>query len=227
MSIQINPILSPRIITVPEADGDSITIQSLVNQIRNWEDNQVNLAYNRLLSATGKEDLGNEIKVGITATLENVKVKFAERLSPVVCYISGGNLVAIDEYGSPMYPIKYSTNVTVVLAQSSSATLLETGVSGLTSEESVQLMNLPTETITSQDKTDIAGSVWGHNDASLILKILKNKRIIKKTGLVWELTVYDDDNYTVILNKVLKDKNGNDITDLVAGALAQELATDV
>jgi len=140
MSIQINPILSPRIITIPEADGASITIQSLVNQIRNWEDNQVNLGYNILLSATGKEDLGNEIKVGITAKLENAKVKFAERLSPVVCYISGGNLVAIDEYGSSMYPIEYSTNVTVILAQSSSATLIETGTSGLTSAESTQLM---------------------------------------------------------------------------------------
>jgi len=128
MAIQINPSVSPRIITIPEADGDSITIQSLVNQIRAWEDNQANLSYIKLLSATGKDDLGGGALVGITAKLENAKVKFAQRASLVTCSIYGGNLVAIDANGYSMFPIEASTNVTVQLAQSSSPTLLQSDV---------------------------------------------------------------------------------------------------
>ena len=136
MSIQVNPLLSPRIITIPEADGESITIQSLVNQIRDWEDNQANLAYDRLLSATGKEDLGGSVYVGITAKLENAKLKFADRTSPTVCAVSGGNLVAVDANGSSMFPIESSDNVTVTISQSSSATISE----GSGSAEEIQLV---------------------------------------------------------------------------------------
>ena len=40
-------------------------------------------------------------------------------------------------------------------------------------------------------------------------------------------TVYDDDNTTPILNKELKDKDVNNITDLAAGTLAAEMANTV
>ena len=125
MAVQIDPTVSPRIITVPEADGDSITIQSLVNQIRDWEDEQANLCHARLLAASGKEELGGGALVGITAKLENTKIKFAARASPLTCSVYGGNLVAVDAYGDAMFPIEPSTNVTVQLAQSSSPTLLD------------------------------------------------------------------------------------------------------
>lgn len=124
MAIQVNPVSSPRIITVPEADGDSITVQSLVNQIRVWEHNLENLSYLKLLSAAGKEDLGGGVKVGITAKLENAKLKFADRGTPTTCLISGGNLVAVDATGGSMHPIDPSTNVTVGLAQSTSPSII-------------------------------------------------------------------------------------------------------
>jgi len=125
MTIQINPIVSPRIITIPEADGTEITIQSLVNQIRDWEDEQVNLCYPSILSASGKETLDASTKVGITATLVNAKVKFADRTSPTDCDIYGGNLVAIDSNGDPMNAIQYAENVTVTMTKSSSATMVQ------------------------------------------------------------------------------------------------------
>ena len=125
MSIQVNPLLSPRIITIPEADGTEITIQSLVNQIRDWEDEQANLAYPYILKATGKEVLDTETLVGITATLINTKVKFADRTSPTDCDIYGGNLVAINADGYPMNAIQYATNVTVTMTKSSSATMVQ------------------------------------------------------------------------------------------------------
>lgn len=145
MAIQVNAILSPRIITVPEADGDSITIQSLVNQIRAWEDDQINLSHTKLLSAGGKDVLGGGVLVGITATLENAKLKFAARTSPTTCNVLGGNLVALDSGGVPMSPIEGSDNVSVIIAQSSSGIMVETGVSGLTSEESAKLMGVLTK----------------------------------------------------------------------------------
>lgn len=151
---------------IPEADGDIITIQSMVNQIRTWEDNQVNLSYPRLLLATGKEDLGSGTKVGITAVLENARIKFAERGSPTVCSVSGGNLVAIDGNGDPMNPIEYAENVTVTLAQSSSTTQIETGTSGLTQEESTELLTLyelhgldPTKPLVIKRTSRKAGSI--------------------------------------------------------------------
>ena len=125
MPISVDPIVSPRIITVPEADGTSITIQSLVNQIREWEHEPLNLGYAKLLSASGKEDLGGGALVGITAKLENTKLKFTARGSPTTCTVYGGNLVAVDANGTTMFPIEPSTNITVQLAQSTSPSIAE------------------------------------------------------------------------------------------------------
>ena len=125
MSISVDPIVSPRIITVPVVDGVSITIQSLVNQIRQWEHDPLNLCYAKLLSASGKEDLGGGALVGITAKLENTKLMFAARGSLTTCTVYGGNLVAVDANGATMFPIQPSTNVTVQLAQSTSPSIAE------------------------------------------------------------------------------------------------------
>ena len=125
MAIQVNPMVSPRIITIPEADGDSITIQSLVNQIREWEHDPENLSYDKLLSASGKEVLDAETRVGITASLLNAKLKFTDRASATVCFVTRGNLVAVDGNGDTMVSIEPSTNVTVVIAQSTAPVITQ------------------------------------------------------------------------------------------------------
>ena len=58
-------------------------------------------------------------------------------------------------------------------------------------------------------------------------KTVKNKKSLVKNGSTWELIIYEDDNITPLFNKVLKDKDGNDITDLTAGVLAEELQSSV
>lgn len=73
----------------------------------------------------------------------------------------------------------------------------------------------------------IADHVWEHADAVFLVKMIKNKKALVKTGSIWELIIYDDDDATPILQKDLKDKDGSDITDLLAGVLAQELKTSV
>ena len=97
----------------------------------------------------------------------------------------------------------------------------------LTGEQNDKLISIPGETVTEQDITNIAKSVWDQDESVLIVKILKNKRVIKKSGNIWEIVVYDDDNSTPILQKALKDNLGNNITDLAAGTLAQELRSSV
>ena len=103
---------------------DTVTIQQLLNAIRSWENTQENMDCAQVASAAGKQTLSAISWVGITLTLLNWKVTFGDRISPVVCTISDGNLVAIDGDGNPMSPIEPSVNVTVTLAQSSSPTII-------------------------------------------------------------------------------------------------------
>jgi|OM-RGC.v1.024672468 hypothetical protein len=63
--------------------------------------------------------------------------------------------------------------------------------------------------------------------ADWMLKIIKNKKILKRVANTWYLIVYDDDGTTEILNKELQDKNGNDISTIDVGILAKEIASSV
>ena len=57
--------------------------------------------------------------------------------------------------------------------------------------------------------------------------MLRNRREITKESGEWRLVVYDDDNATPILSKALADVSGGVISDLAAGVLAREGASDV
>jgi hypothetical protein len=78
MAILVDPIASPRIITVLTPDT-SITIQELVDQVRAWESEIGNLDYDKLLNAAGKENLGGGVQVGVTVTLQNALLAFEAR----------------------------------------------------------------------------------------------------------------------------------------------------
>ena len=132
-----------RIIT--EGTEISVTIQTLLNAIRDFEDAQVNLCVPQIASAAGKQVLSATALVGVTLTLLNWKLSFGERGSPVVCSVVDGNLVAVDEYGNPMNPIEPSTNVTVQIAQSSSATMVQSTVI----DAILERIGVPTSTISS------------------------------------------------------------------------------
>jgi len=123
------------------APDTAVTIQQLINAIRDWEDELVNLEVARVADASGKDDLGGGLSVGITLRLLNWKVKFEDRTGPdwVDCGVTGGNLVAVDASNQPMNPIEPAAYVTVTVAKAVSAATVETGVSGLTEEESQQL----------------------------------------------------------------------------------------
>jgi len=102
-----------------------VTIQELINAIRDFEDDWQGMDIDKIADCTGKDDLGGGVKVGITLRLINWKVKFDDRSGPttILCKITGGNLVAVDSNGDPMDPVEPSTYVMVMITSSSSATL--------------------------------------------------------------------------------------------------------
>ncbi len=124
MAIIVYPYLSPRIIEI-QAPTTEISIQSLTDQIKDWEDEPSNLTYPILVKTFGKQTLGGGVSVGITAELQNAKISFQARAGPdeVLCTVSQGNLVAVDSAGASMNPISPTAYVQVVIAQSSSATI--------------------------------------------------------------------------------------------------------
>ncbi len=74
---------SPRIILI-QAPSTEITLQDLVDTLRNIEEEFLNLDDEHLVDASGKEDLGGGVRVGITAQLNNAQILFESRTSPLV-----------------------------------------------------------------------------------------------------------------------------------------------
>lgn len=81
-SIRVYPYLSPRLVEILPPDIE-ISIQELVNLIRDWEDGEEGQLFDFIISAAGKEQLGAGVTVGITATLNNAQIFFTPRSTPV------------------------------------------------------------------------------------------------------------------------------------------------
>ncbi len=156
-----------------------VSIQDLINAIRDYEDELMNLDIPSIANATGKQDLGGDLKVGITLELlNNWKVKFEDRGTPTTCSVKGGNLVG----AGGVYPIEPATNVTVLITQSSSATISD-----------IDEIKAKKDTIK-----------WA--DIFLIKKIENGRwKIDTNTN---EMIFYDANNQPM-LTFDLKDKNGN------------------
>jgi len=103
-----------------------VSIQELVNKIRDYEELLINLDYGHIANAYGKQPLGGGSFVGITLELiNNWRLSFEARPGPdtVLVTVSGGNLVAINDYdNNPIYPTAFTQ---VVIAQSSSPTIIQ------------------------------------------------------------------------------------------------------
>lgn len=91
-------------------------------------------------------------------------------------------------------------------------------------------MNHDVVVVTAADQ-DGVGNNWGNNCWVIYpdrqKPVLEGKKTIEFVGSVAHLRAYAADGVTVVLDKVLKDKDGNDISALAAGQLAQELASSV
>ena len=147
-----------RIITVA-APTTEVTIQELINTIRDWEDELVNIDVAKIADASGKEDLGGGLQVGITLKLFNWRLKFEARPGPdwVDCSVTGGNLVAVNGSDQPMNPIQPSAYVTVTVIKAVSAALIA-DVAEWSQAEKDEIFATVQAT---------PSQVWGHSDRML------------------------------------------------------------
>jgi len=121
MAITFNEVTKVILIEAPQIE---VNIQDLINAIREWEDNPEAMDDDMVARATGKQSLGGGATVGITLELiNNWRIQFEDRDPPdyIACTVSGGNLVATNDYNNN--PIKPSAYTQITIAQSSSATL--------------------------------------------------------------------------------------------------------
>lgn len=99
MAITVLPYLSPRLLIVAAPDTE-ITVQEIIDQVRDWEDGEEGMAYPYIISAAGKENLGGGVTVGITCTLQNARIAFEARTTPTetgtVTTADGTGLVLTD-----------------------------------------------------------------------------------------------------------------------------------
>lgn len=129
-----------RVVLVPESVA-KVTCQEIYDQCRGYEDEPGNLDIGALVAGSGKDDLGGGRYTGVTVKLINDwRLQFEARTEWTICWVTGGNLIAVNQYEN--VPIKPSAYVNVIIAQSTEAALLEAESSGLTQEETETLSRI-------------------------------------------------------------------------------------
>ncbi len=117
MTVFVDAAVSPRIITVPIVDGTSISCQSLLDQLRTWEERPDSQSYPRIVLAEGKTLISATGKLSnISLILQNAKLAFAARAGPsfVQCEVLDGNLTAIDLAKVSLEPIQTTAFTQVI-----------------------------------------------------------------------------------------------------------------
>jgi hypothetical protein len=182
-----------RIITVLAPDTE-ITVQELINAIRDWEDDH--LEWDKVADATGKDYLGAGLYTAITVRLLNWRLKFQDRDQPTACIVRGGNLLAVDAQGNYMYPIAPAQNVTVAIAQSTAASLLAEWKQGDIDYVKTQVGYIPSDlpevpTMTELNAAHGSGSwegatpaqIWQHPTRSLTTRNINAEQIASEATL--------------------------------------------
>jgi hypothetical protein len=108
---------STKLIGVPQVDAQPLTLQTLINAIRTEEASERGMAFNQIADASGKDDLGGGVSVGITVSLRSTwKLDFAS--GSYQATVDGGNLSdaldRIQNTGSPQVLVLASAAATVV-----------------------------------------------------------------------------------------------------------------
>lgn len=76
--LKIEYVADPRIVEV-SSPSQEITMQDLISTLRQAEGTFEGISWKKLLNASGKEDLGGGVRVGLTASLQNAKIAFEAR----------------------------------------------------------------------------------------------------------------------------------------------------
>ena len=107
-------------IGVPQADAQPLTMQALIDAIREEEASERGIAYDPIADAAGKDNLGGGVMTGITVNLRSSWVIEFETGSYQAA-VSGGNLsnalARIYNTGSPQVLINSSAAATVIYGE--------------------------------------------------------------------------------------------------------------
>lgn len=168
-----------KLIGVPMADAQPLLIQDLVNAIRAEEAGERGIAYDHILDAAGKDDLGGGVRTGITAVLRSAwKLNFAAGAYQAT--ITGGNLAdalaRVNNTGNPQVVVLASAAATVVTgsgggscptaAQNAAAVRAE-----LTTELArldAPISNVPAEVLLAAQTAPIHANVRRMNNAPVV-----------------------------------------------------------
>ena len=199
MAISLNPLTKLIEITSPTT---TVTIQELVNTIRDWEDELENLSYEQVIDAVGKADLGSSVYTAITMTLSSTwQIHYWNGVTLGI--IKDGNLVG----GIGGEPIKPTGGPDTILVINQVGGTIAVTASG----------------ITEQDKLDIADRVWdeditGHTTidttADYVTKILEDTG----TTIPGLIAALNDLSNTDINNQVADVLKVDTITEMSQGA---------
>jgi len=187
MAIQLNPLTKVVEITTPTT---TVTVQELVNTIRDWEDELGNLSYNKVIDAVGKADLGGSVYTAITLTMSDTwQIQFWNGV--VVGYIKDGTVVG----GVGGYPVKPTGGAdTIIVNNQVGGTISLSGGSAPTVEQIRIEMDANSTRLASIDDGVVA--------------------LRDESGGKWELVgnqmiFYKADNLTEIFRFNLFDASGN------------------
>jgi len=150
--ISIDWSVSPRIIEIA-APSTNIIAQDLYDTLAELQAQMHNQVYPIIISAGGKSPLGGGIFTAVTNELLDAKIKFEDRAGPstIFCTITGGNVA------DPTNALEPSTFVYAVIVNETGGVVAETGVSGLTAQESTWLQRAYEEAAARMTLDDTTG----------------------------------------------------------------------
>lgn len=107
-------------IGVPQVDAQPLTMQALIDAIREEEASERGIAYDQIADAAGKDNLGGGVMTGITVNLRSTwMIEFAS--GSYQAAVSGGNLsdalARVYNTGSPQVLINSSSAATVIYGE--------------------------------------------------------------------------------------------------------------
>lgn len=107
-------------IGVPQADAQPLTLQTLIDAIRDEEASERGITYDKIADAAGKDDLGGGVMTGITVNLRSTwLIEFVT--GSYQATLTGGNLAdamsRIYNTGSPQVLVNSSAAATVIYGE--------------------------------------------------------------------------------------------------------------
>ena len=209
MTISVDYSQTPYLITIPQSDltlvtGNQykITVAELWVLLRDYADSEESAPFPIIYTNVPPTASGTPRIVEIN---ENYYQAQFELTSPIYN-------VDITEGNSNFRTVELKNEIGVGTNNTTGYSTVETGVSGLTSEESTWLSSVPNIEV----------------DMDFLKHSLKGEKSLIKVSSTWYLRIWDQNSpRTLILDKALKDANGNEIDDIAAGALAKELESSV